>query len=373
MALQQDIVNRIINVSWPTGAWVAVEVTMISSQGGGDADFTFDLKLSANSSAREFSVKDSRFVTKRLNETGNISVPAPGPPEKWQKEILLKATAFNYDDLIMTRQIVPGAGGVDHRNLGLYHNNVFMFDVAALRRAANLDTDADLQIKFEPSMNFTVNTIGEVSSVPVEWVIPVHVFRWTGIENGIAWDVYDHTDNNYLVFDTYQQAIDFRDYIFSGEATSDNPLSNYPGVGPVGSQWSRAVISESFDANVYQRGGTSDTTEYFGDIYSINVKVTTYKTLKEYYLEQFTDAGSGFDVYEDLQFHGKKTDDYEYRVSIYVDGYSNNITRQLTKNNTFYSAVDMELPEEIVVKIDRDLKITGPESPPDDPDGDDEG
>jgi len=374
VALQQDILNRLTRVHWVSGAWLIVELEMMSSQGGGDADLTFDIRLTAGAQPRKFSVKSEHFVQKRFSNL-SVSVPLPGPPEKWQDDtIFKKATAFNYDDAVYTGTIVAGAGGIDHRNIGLKHGNVFFFDISALRKVANLSPNAPFKVKFEPSMDFTVNTVGGSAATPITWVLPAYVFRWTGIEDGVAMSVYDHTDYNYLVFDTKEAAEAFAfDWFSASTKPSSHPLYgwNYPGSGPVGSQWSGAQIMNTPGYNIYQSGGPAIPPEYYGDAYSLRIMARTYKSIKEYYLEKFEVNENGYD-YDDVIVHGKFADLYEYKVGIYIDGYDR-VTRQITKNGSFFSSIDMTLPSEIEISIDKDLKITGPEPPNDDPETGEEG
>lgn len=370
MALQQDIVTRITNINWPIGAWIVIEIEMMSSQQGGASKLTFEARTAPGASPREFSVKDDQFAYRRSAAFGNVIVPQPGPPEVWQKDILKKATVFNYDPVILTAPIVPGAGGVDHRNLGLHYDNAFFFDVAALRKAEKLAKDASIKITFKPSMAFTANMIGGSEATPVEWVIPAYIYKWAYIdEDGVAWDTFDHIDPNYLVFETREAAIEFaRDWFSAAAKDEGHPLYgwNYPGSGPFGATWSGARIANGNDYNVYSRGGPASPPQYYGDIYAMVIKIKTYKTLKEYYLEKLPMDDNGF-VYDDVMTKGKLADEYEYKIAIYFDGFDN-ITRQLIRNRSFYSAIDMVLPNEVTVSIDKDLNITGPESPDDNPD-----
>jgi len=375
MSLQQDIISRLTNVHWVTGAWLVIDMEMMSSQGGGDADLSFDLRLVAGAQPHKFSVKNEQFIQKR-SSLFSINVPPPGPPEKWQDDtIFKKSIAFNYDDAVYTGTIVSGAGGVDHRNIGLRHGNVFFFDIAALRKVANLSPNAPFKVKFEPSMDFTVNMIGGSAATPISWVLPVYVYRWVGIEDGVAMDIFDHVDDNYLIFDTKEAAEQFAfDWFSATPKPPGHPLVdwNYPGSGPVGSQWSTARIMNTKGYNIFQRGGPATPPEYYGDAYSLRIMARTYKSIKQYYLEKFQIDQNGYD-YDDVLIQGKFVDLYEYKIAIYLDGFDQ-VTRQITKNVSFYSKIDMTLPTEIEISIDKELKITGPEPPEDDPDtGEEEG
>lgn len=355
-------------VNWPTGAWIVLDIEMMSSQGGGDADFKFDLRLSKNTNSRNFSIKDEQFAARRFPTVPAV-VPPPGPPEKFISDILKKSTAFNYDDAVLTSTIISGMGGIDHRNLGLQHSNRFFFDVRALRAAANLSENAKLKINFIPQMDFTENVVGGSAATPIEWVMPAYIFRWVGIEDGIAMDIYDHTDYNYLIFPTKEAAVAFGlDWFSASTKSPSNPLypGNYPNSGPVGSQWSGARIMDTADYNTFQRGGPATAPEHYGDMYSCRVQVRTYKSLKDYYLEKEEFDGNGY-AYDDVAVHGKFVDLYEYKIAIWLDGYEG-VKKQIIQNRSLLSQIVMDLPASIPIEIDKDLEITGPESPDDNPD-----
>lgn len=360
-----------MNIHWPTGKWVVIDWSMMSSEGGGQADLSLSVKLDKKDlQPHKFSVKDARYVRRRKEDTNTTAapLPEPGPPEKFYKKPLLDFMGFNYDELFRTTTIVPGMGGTEHRNMGEHHSNVLFLDLGALQKAEKIN--GKVELKIIPEMNFTSNQLGG-GSTPIEWVVPVYVRRWVSQENGIWYDVYDHTDYNYLVFATYDAAYNFINDRYTTIGQAGYYFPGYPGVGAaVDSPYSAAQVSDAIGFGIFQRGGSS-ALEMYGDIYTISIKARTYKTLAEYSVNK-EDYGEGFADYQEVLSHGKLVDIYEYKVSLYLEPYDN-VIRQLIRNNTFMSSIDMQLPADITIKIDDDLMMSGPEMPNDDPDTEQEG
>lgn len=371
MAIQQDIVSRITNVHWPVGKWLVIDMEMMSSQGGGDSQLTFDVKNLSES--RTFDVKADEFVQKRFPKKDTaltIKLPKPGPPVQFVSDPLKKLTAFNYDTLTRIMTIIPGMGGVNHRNVGIQYSNVMMFDLGLLRKTMapvvsenqGQKSYGDIKIKFEPKMNFTTYETGGGSS-PEIWIIPIYVY-----EDGNPFKL-KYVDTATLNFPTYQEGVDWVNneiLKLGGFVNNDYTINRnlYPHT---------ASLADVHDFGIYKVGGDQPAEKY-GDIYTVRIKLRTYKSLKKYYLEKNTISGdpdnSGSE-YEEVQSSGKLADLYEYRVSLYLEPYYG-VVRRLIRNNTTMSSIDMELPKDITITIDNDLMITGPESPDDDPDEDGE-